>query len=287
MGWVCGEFEVGRTATSLDEALAAIAEIRSAGHHRVVIKEALGMAGQGMMRLWEPELLETQRRWMVNILEAGGCFVVEPWLEREIDFSVQFESEPHGLRLVGYTGLLNDPGGQFRANWSTPHHDRRPPLEVVQALRPLRDGARRLQAIFEDLRRSLEPELAAAGYWGPLGVDTFLYRTHFGELRLKPVVEINPRYTMGRLTLELMTRVHQASTGRFRLVSQGQVRSGGGESFSTYCRQLVEASPIVLEGQPVPRIREGTLPLNDPAAAQAYLALFEVRRSTPEGLSVG
>jgi uncharacterized ferritin-like protein (DUF455 family) len=275
--WVCGEFEVGRTVDTLNDAWATIAEIRSAGHHRVVVKEALGLAGQGMMRLWEPEVLESQRRWMGNVLESGGRLVVEPWLEREIDFSVQLESEASGLRLVGYTGLLNDPGGQFRANWATPHHDRRPPAEVVMALRALRDGARRLQAIFEEVRIALQPELMAAGYRGPLGIDAFLYRNSAGDLRLKPVVEINPRYTMGRLTLELMTRVHHASTGRFRLVSQSQLRSEGDESFWAYARRLTEADPVVLEGEPVPRIRRGTLPLNDPATAQAYLAVLEVK----------
>ena len=90
--WICGEFEVGRTVASLEQALAAVAEIRSKGHHRVVMKQAFSLAGQGMMRLWEPELLESQRRWMLNALESGRQLVVEPWLERELDFSVQWES---------------------------------------------------------------------------------------------------------------------------------------------------------------------------------------------------
>lgn len=279
-GWICGESEVGRPARSVEEAMQLISAIRQSGHHRVVVKQALGLAGQGLMRLWEPEVLPNQMRWMTHVLESGGQLVVEPWLEREIDFSVQFESEPGGLRLVGYTGLLNDPGGQFRENWATPSYERRPPMEVVTALRGIRDGARRLQAVFEDLRLALGRELEDVGYVGPLGIDAFLYRNPAGELRLKPVVEMNPRYTMGRLMLELMARVHHASRGRFRLVGSSQLRSEGEDSFWTYGRRLVEADPIVLEGEPVPRIRRGTLPLNDPAAAQAYLALLEVRPTT-------
>lgn len=277
-GWVIGEAEVGRIGRSMEEVLALVQEIRARGHHRVVLKQPLGLAGQGMTRLWEPEILETQRRWMERVLGEQGVLVVEPWLEREVDFSLQFESEGGRLQLSGFTGLENDAGGQFRANWASPHFERRPPGEVLHALRSVRDGARRLQAIFEDIRGLLELRLQEAGYRGPLGVDAFLYRSADGALRLKPVVEINPRYTMGRLTLELMNQVHQGSRGQFRLLSRSQVRSAGHESFWTYSRQIMEANPLAFAGQPVPRIQAGTVCLNDPAKAEAYLALFEVTR---------
>lgn len=57
------------------------------------------------------------------------------------------------------------------------------------------------------LEDSFEPALgewlARHHYTGPLGVDVLFYRDREGELRVKPVVEINPRYTMGRVALEL------------------------------------------------------------------------------------
>ena len=49
------------------------------------------------MRLFEPELLENQRRWLANALRDGRKFVVEPWLERLADFSAQLEMTPEGL----------------------------------------------------------------------------------------------------------------------------------------------------------------------------------------------
>ena len=59
----------------------------SRGHHRIVVKEALGLAGSNAIRLWEPEVLRPQCRWMANALENGRRLVIEPWLEREMDFS--------------------------------------------------------------------------------------------------------------------------------------------------------------------------------------------------------
>jgi hypothetical protein len=39
--------------------------------------------------------------------------------------------------------------------------------------------------------------LAAAGYFGPFGMDAYRYRDARGETRLNPRSEINARYSMG------------------------------------------------------------------------------------------
>src|SRR5258708_1156086 len=62
--WLCPESEIGMAVNSLEKALAAIEKIRRRGHHKIIVKEALGVAGSNAMRLFEPELLETQKRWM-------------------------------------------------------------------------------------------------------------------------------------------------------------------------------------------------------------------------------
>ena len=94
--------------------------IRQRGHHKIVIKEALGLAGSNAIRLFEPELLENHRRWIANAVENDRQLVVEPWLERVLDFSVQLEMTDDGLKLCGYTGLINDAKGQFQGNSAAP-----------------------------------------------------------------------------------------------------------------------------------------------------------------------
>ena len=123
--WLCTEDEAGVVVDTLESALEAIAAIRRRGHHRVVAKEALGLAGHNAIRLWEPEVLTTQRRWLAHALQNGRQLVIEPWLERELDFSVQLEMGPRSLKLCGYTGLINDRKGQFQANWAEANCDRR------------------------------------------------------------------------------------------------------------------------------------------------------------------
>jgi uncharacterized ferritin-like protein (DUF455 family) len=284
--WLCMENEIGTAVDSLESALEAIETIRGCGHHKVVVKEAHGLAGHNSIRLWEPELLEAQRRWMARALQNGRQLVVEPWLERELDFSVQLEMGPRGLKVCGYTGLINDAKGQFQANWAAPNHQRRLPSKISALLCERGETSEGVQRLYTHIFTRLEAELKIVGYWGPIGIDSFVYKTAQGTCRLKPIVEINPRYTMGRLTVELMKQTCPGTHGIFRLVSRAMARKEGFEDFVTYARSLTKRFPLRLEGEPKPRIGGGALCLNDPARAEVVLAVFQAGR-TSESLMGG
>ena len=274
--WLCSEQEAGVAVESLEEALRAIGAMHSRGQQRVVVKEAYGLAGQNAIRLWEPEMLPAQRRWLARALKHRQQLVVEQWLERELDFSVQLEMGPRGLEVCGYTGLVNDRKGQFLANWAEADYKRCLPAKVAGSFPAVADISRHFQQLYDGIFCLLGAELQGVGFVGPVSIDAFVYRTPQGESRLKPVVEINPRYTMGRLTVELMKHTCPGSCGLFRLVSRGQARAEGFADLSSYARALDERLRLRLEGEPVPKIRQGALCLNDPVQAQVCLATFEV-----------
>ncbi len=277
--WLCTEHEIGVSVNSIAAALEAIATIRARGHHKIVVKQAIGLAGSNAVRLFEPVVLESHHRWMTRTLARGQTLIIEPWLERELDFSVQLEMTPAGLKLCGYTGLLNDAKGQFAGNWAEPHYRTRIPAKVVARFHEPPDISRRLLRLYADIVVLLETELRRADYLGPLGIDALVYRDAAGASRLKPMVEINPRYTMGRLAVELMRQTCQGSTGWLRLINRTQLRVEGCADFASYAKRLSEQLPLRLEGEPTPRIREGALCLNDPAQAQVCLAVFQVRKT--------
>lgn len=279
--YLCAENEVGVAVNALDEALAAIATIRTRGHHKIVVKEAFGVAGSNAMRLFEPQILPPQRRWMENAFAHKRGLVVEPWLERAMDFSVQLEMSERGLKLCGYTGLLNDTRGQFQANFAESHHHKRIPAKVISLFREPKDISSRLLEFYDGIFTALEAELRRVDFTGPIGIDAFIYRDAAGAVKLKPVVEINPRYTMGRVLVELMRQTCQNSFGSFRLVNAVQLRAEGFENFPEYAQSLAEKFPLSLEGEPVPRIRNGALCLNDPATVQVCLAVFQVNDKAP------
>jgi uncharacterized ferritin-like protein (DUF455 family) len=277
--WLCTENEIGVPVNRMEEAMAAIAKIRARGHHKIVVKQAFGVAGSNALRLFEPEILETQTRWMNNAFAHKRELVVEPWLERVQDFSVQLEMTPNGLKLCGFTGLVNDARGQFVANFAESHHHKRIPTKVVSQFREAADISGRLLEFYDGIFERLEAELRTADFAGPIGMDAFVYRDADGGIRLKPIVEINPRYTMGRVLVELMRQTCQNSAGIFRLINPAQLRAGGFENFSGFARALEEKFPLKFEGELLPRIREGVLCLNDPPDARVCLAVFQVGRA--------
>jgi hypothetical protein len=276
LSWLCSEAEIGVAVNSVSDALEAIAAIRARGHHKVVLKESIGVAGSNSIRLLEPEIQEKQKQWIANAVESGQEVVVEPWLERVVDFSAQLEMTPAGLKLCGYTGLLNDAKGQFQANWAEPKHERAFPVAVLSALGVTPRAGNEIQLFYADLFAALEKELRRLDFLGPLGIDCFVFRDAAGAMRLKPVVEINPRYTMGRLTVELMKRVSQGSYGLFRLVNHPSLKTAGCSDFKTFATKQRGKYPVILEGSPNARIREGFVCLTEREQAVFCLATFQV-----------
>jgi len=279
--WLCPENEIGTAVNSLDEARAAIAKIRARGHHKIVVKESFGVAGSNALRLFEPELLPAQWRWLENAFAQKREVVVEPWLERLRDFSAQLEMTERGLKLCGFTGLRTDARGQFVANFAEPHFHRRIPAAIVALFREPKDVSTRLLEFYDATFAALKAELRRADFTGPVGIDACVYRAADGAVKLKPVVEINPRYTMGRVLVELMRQTGQNCFGSFRLVNAAQLRAAGFENFPAFARSLSEKFPLQLEGNP-PRLRSGALCLNDPTTAQACLAVFQASRKADE-----
>lgn len=276
--WLCSLDEVGVVSDNTEVTLHAVAAIRARGYHRVILKQAIGVAGSNALRLFEPELLAPQRRWIENTHAAGQSIVVEPWLERKLDFSIQLEMQSTGLKVCGYTGLINTPSGQFVANWAEPDFERSLPTAAIACF----EQSQRIQELYASIFSRLEEKLRQIGFLGPVGIDALVCRDKAGAIRLKPVVEINPRYTMGRLTLELMRRVSPSSFGLFQLVSRAALKAAGKASFAAFAQLAVAQSPLHFEAASARRIQSGVICLNNPSTAGVCLAVLRVSERNTE-----
>ena len=274
--WLCAETEVGRTACDVSQALSHIQTIREEGRHDIVLKQAVGLAGHNAIRLLEPRLLPSQLRWIEKSLTQGRRLVIEPWLDRLADFSLQLEMTNSGLRHLGFTGLLNDWKGQYKGNWACPGFEKRPCLPLQRMFPQVPDIAHQLTVLYDRIVRLLEKKLQQSGYLGPLGIDALVFRGLDGAPHVKPIVEINPRYTMGRVNLELMHYIAPGSSGLFRLVSLRQIKAEGFDSFYNFAVARSQQQPLVHKGDPISKIRSGFVCLTDPERAQVCVATLEV-----------
>ncbi len=143
-------------------------------------------------------------------------------MERVYDFSVQYERGNGHLKPLAYTALINNTRGQFRGiltNGFCKGIDR----AVKRFLMTPINKRRRVYQWYEEcLTANLASQLEAVRFSGPLGVDAFVYRDPDGRFRLKPVVEINPRTTMGSLAHKLQSHNAPGSVGYFQILNKSK-----------------------------------------------------------------
>jgi hypothetical protein len=115
----------------------------------------------------------------------AGPIVFEQLVERLAEAGIQMEIPQTGdPTLVGVTPLLVDGSGVYRGSRFATSVGHAAPWKLAMEQGLLL--ARRLQGL---------------GYFGPLGVDAMKYYDDAGEIRLRPLQDLNARYTMGRLAL--------------------------------------------------------------------------------------
>jgi hypothetical protein len=177
---------------------------------------------------------------------------------------------------------LNNARGQFKGIVTNAFCKGIDP-EIVRFLMMRTEGRPRVYHWYEE---SVIPWLSAAleesNYQGPLGIDAFVYRDLSGNLRLKTIVEINPRYTMGRIAYELGKHNAATSLGYFQIISRSQIRKSETPNFLDFAKKMVQQNPVELTNETKPRIVCGSLPLTDPVTAKNFIAAYHVRRNVSE-----
>lgn len=253
LGVFSDEDAIGVACHDAGEVEADITRLRSLGHQSIVAKAAFGTAGRGLMRVDTG----VPRRWLARAL-ASGPVVVEPWLDRVLDLGIQLSVGDEVVAVDGTTRNLVDTRGQHRGVALV-----KGGVGLPEALRRfyLADSTRELlHATGEHIGQALR----AAGHRGFAGIDALVYR-HGGGFRLKPVVEVNPRTTMGRVALGLKRRIAPGTCAVWvQLPADG-----------------IEATPVQVRGTPA-QIVDGVVHTTDPVDARFTTAL--VVAPTLEGL---
>jgi len=276
--WTAPPETYGQPASDVRTVMALRESFRQKGYTNVVCKAPFSTAARGNRLILETdEISGPTLRWLEEIWETQNFVIVEPWLERVFDFSIQLESQNGNLRVVGYTRLVNNYRGQFKGIVTSPLCSELDKEITRLLMAPKRDKPRIYQWYQETVGPRLAESLNETGYEGPLGIDAFVYRSPAGELRLKSVVEINPRYTMGRVAHELGKRNAARTVGYFQLLTRSQLGKSQHPTFEDYTRKLIQSHPVRLSSETPPRILSGSFPLNDPCTAQTFLALYHVR----------
>ena len=251
--WFCKQDCVGIEIFEPADVRKALDEIKSRGYEKAVFKLDLSASGRGQ-RHFETgtQLDESDEAWLHSVFKdckdrdvASPVAVVEPELARVVDLSFlwdvsfengEFAEETAGAdqtpkmdskdsiggslpKYLGSTRALVTAGRKYTGTrLSLPFVDCAP--EVRQFL--LADRAAKLESISNWLAPRLAPELSSRNFAGCFGIDAFVYRGTGGELLIKPVVEFNPRMTMGHIALALQKKVAAGVVAEFRILAKSK-----------------------------------------------------------------
>lgn len=182
-----------------------------------IAKAPLSASGQHRVMLDSPDA----PAWLERHLTAGPV-LIEPWHERLLDLSVQVDVTDAGCQLLGITRFFTGPGGSYKGAligpWTRGLHP-----DLARAVHG-GTGKGLVQEALAQAGRFVGAQAHAVGYRGPLGIDAMLVQTADGP-RLQPILEVNPRTTMGRIALALHKRSGQQ--GIWRFVSHTEAKAAG------------------------------------------------------------
>jgi len=241
------------------------------------IKAPFSASGQGRVHRrggWQAG----QERWLEQALAGFGRVVVEPHLDAVFEFSVLIRVG-ESTRRLGFGRSLADSRGQYKGSVLGPLRQglERPVLRFLSG-----DGRdpRRLDESGQRIADAVGGALAALGFRGLAGVDVMIYRAADGALRMRPILEVNPRATMGHVAHGIGRSLAHGAVGVMTLVSSAQARRAGFGSPGELAARAAAAAgaPRLLKG----RLSGGVVPLTDPARAARFVALLSAGRRLSE-----
>ena len=166
---------------------------------RFTLKPRQGTSGRGRFDGTAAGLdVEKLGRALPRLAACGGA-ILEPWLERTSDLSVQMHVAPGcPVTLLGSLALVTHRSGVYRGHRGE-----------VDSRGRVFSGDRDDETLRGDAAQVADAA-AHAGYAGPAGIDAFHFRIPDDPERepvLRPVVELNARFTMGTVVIGLVRRL--------------------------------------------------------------------------------
>lgn len=154
-----------------------------------IFKLSHSTSGRGHV-VFQPCKIDEEVKKLLNRKNLDG--VLEPYHQKLADFSIQYEiqSLPEGIKIKRFEPRLFfvDDQLQYLGAWlgSLPQdHSLFPAWQAIEKQRDL-------------ISKTHEPilqHLISKGYVGPVGIDALITV----DLKVVPVIEVNVRYTMGRV----------------------------------------------------------------------------------------
>lgn len=171
----------------------------------LVIKPAYGGSGFGFRKIESPNLSDDYFRDIAFLSEHGG-YVIEPWYKRVYDLSTRVEIDQNGsVSLLRHLRPYVNVFGAFYGIYLSPQD------QVLE----------KYDEILEKTAMNFSKELYSAGYWGPAGLDSFVYKDLSDScLKIASGIEVNARHVMSDIVFALRDSCAPGKHCFFRFISR-------------------------------------------------------------------
>jgi len=196
----------------LEDATRALARIRTAVEAwpaftsgRFTLKPRDGTSGRGRFDSRDGRVDEARLRAALPRLAARRGAILEPWLDRTQDFSVQVHVGARGALILGSLRMRVAASGAYVGHRGE-----------IDARGDASSGSP-FDAALREAATGVAQAAMRAGFRGPASVDAFAFRIESAagpQEILRPVVELNARFTMGTVALGLLRRARAALSAR-------------------------------------------------------------------------
>ncbi|MFT5905244.1 MAG: hypothetical protein ACI9E1_000838 [Cryomorphaceae bacterium] len=262
--------QIGDWCASVGEALESVRRFADLTDGRdVLLKAPWSSAGRGHLRLLGGEWTDAARAWLEKVVAQQGGVVVEPWLKRVLDFSAQYEVSKEGVKLVGMTRVVNDDAGRYLGTFVHRKWTSGVEPELTEFL--FREAG--VMQLYKDEIPKLLLDLLDAEFRGNFGVDAMVYEAEDG-LKLRKVVEVNPRMTMGRVALELLKDFGFSGAGFYQILRKSKLGD-----IDQWLELLGSDNLVDCLHEVTTKI---SCPLNDPYLAHEFIAVWHLRKNADE-----
>jgi hypothetical protein len=177
---------------------------------QILIKSPYSSSGRGLLWLPPGKLSQSERQILTGMLKKQSQVSVEKVLDKQLDFSMQFENTVEGeTRFIGYSIFRTNAKGAYEKSLLA---SRERAEKRIAALTGMDLLLQTRIALTEMIREMFVPF-----YSGIIGIDLLVYKSG-GSFRLHPCVEINMRKNMGYLSVRLTEKhLHTDSHGEFMI----------------------------------------------------------------------
>lgn len=225
-----------------------------------VVKTPFSSSGRGLYWVEDKKLDTRALSWINGALKKQGEVSVEPALDKILDFAAEFYSDGEGnVTYAGLSVFETQAQGQFVGCMLGTQE------MLLQRLNEFISPEDYLFLV-EHIGLVLK-EVVGSTYTGYMGVDMLIYKTSDGNYAVHPFVELNLRYTMGLVAMQMSRQfIHPESQGMLRTISFVY------DAYKEHQRMQSEA-PLVLDGG---LIRSGYLSLCPVGQDTRYMAIIDV-----------